>query len=196
MGRTANVNLVFSEVCVAPTKQLSIPRLKLLAILIGTRCLNYVIQQLQLPATDQILLTVSQCVLHWIKSHKPFPIFDMKFRYITTTQNPADLATRGISTQEVINRQLWSHGPSRLSDPATKWDIQHIDDKHFRTDRQTVTGSQIVYETSALTETDSQKEHSDKPGPPFGLSDKNCSSLTRLLRVTAWSFHSKTSEEE
>lgn len=47
VGRTANVNLVFSKGCVAPTKQLGIPRLELLAVLIGTRCLNYVTEQLQ-----------------------------------------------------------------------------------------------------------------------------------------------------
>lgn len=30
-------------------------------------------------------------------------------------------------------------------------------------------GLQIMYETSALTEMDCKKEHSDKPGAPFDL---------------------------
>ena len=71
VGGTANVNLVFSKARVAPTKQLSIPRLELLGVLIGTRCLNYVTQHLQLLVTEQILWTDSQCVLHWLKSCKP-----------------------------------------------------------------------------------------------------------------------------
>ena len=103
VDETSNVNLVFSKARVAPIKQLSIPRLELLAVLIGTRCLNYVTEQLRLPETDRILWTDSQCVLHWMKSRKPLPVFvqnrlkeitshkDIKFRYVTTTQNPADL---------------------------------------------------------------------------------------------------------
>ena len=72
VGGTANVNLAFSSKArVAPTKQLSIPRLELLGVLIGTRCLNYVTQHLQLPVTEQILWTDSQCVLRWLKSRKP-----------------------------------------------------------------------------------------------------------------------------
>ena len=133
VGKTANVNLVFSKARVAPTKQLSIPRLELLAVLIGTRCLNYVTEQLQLQVTDRTLWTDSQCVLHWMKSHKPLPVFvqnrlkeitshkDIKFRYVTTTQNPADLATRGVSTEELVNNQLWWHGPCWLGDQETKW---------------------------------------------------------------------------
>ena len=57
VGRTADVNLVFSKSRVAPTKQLSILRLELLAVVIGTRCLNYVTEQLQLTVTDRVLWT-------------------------------------------------------------------------------------------------------------------------------------------
>ena len=106
VGKTVNVNLVFSKARVTPAKHFSIPRLELLAVIIGTRCLNYVTEQLQLPVADRTLSTDSQCVLHWMKNHKSLPVFvqnrlkeitshkDIKFRYVTTTQNPADLATR------------------------------------------------------------------------------------------------------
>ena len=53
--RKATVNLVFPKGRVAPAKQLSIPRLELLGVLIGRRCLNYVTQQLQLSMVDRIL---------------------------------------------------------------------------------------------------------------------------------------------
>ena len=58
-------------------------------------------------------------------------IEDIKFRYVTTKQNQADLAARGISLEELINNQLWFHGPSWLGDHVTKWpswDFQQIDD--------------------------------------------------------------------
>ena len=68
----ATVNLVFSKARVAPSKELSIPRLELLGVLIGTRCLNYVTRQLQLSLVDRLLWRDSQCVLHWMKTSKPF----------------------------------------------------------------------------------------------------------------------------
>ena len=199
VGKTVNVNLVFSKARFAPTKQLSIPRLELLAVVIGTRCLNYVTEQLQLPVTDRTLWTDSQCVLHWMKRHKPLPVFvqnrlkeikshkDIKFRYVTTTQNPADLATRGVSTEELINNQLWWHGPSWLSDNATKWpswDFQQIDDNTLEQIAKQAVRPQIMYETSALIEMENKREPSEKPVAPFELNETNYSSLTRLLRVS------------
>ena len=153
--------------------------------------------------TDRILWTDSQCVLHWMKSHKPLPVFvqnrlkeitshkDIKFRYVTTTQNPADLATRGVSTEELVNNQLWWHGPSWLGDQETKWpswDFQQVDENTLEKMAKQPAGPQIMYETSALIEMDRKKEHSDKPVAPFELNENNYSSLTRLLRVIAWAL--------
>ena len=203
VGRTANVHLVFSKARVAPTKQLSTPRLGLLAVVIGTRCLNYVTEQLQLTVTDRVLWTDSQCVLHWMNSHKPLPVFvqnrlkeikshkDIKFRYVTTTQNPADLATRGVSAEALIDNQLWWHGPSWLSDDETKWpswDFQQIDDNTLDQMAKQAGSPQIMYETPALIEMENKREHSVKPVAPFELNEKNYSCLTRLLRVTAWAL--------
>ena len=203
VGRTAHVNLVFSKARVAPIKQLSIPRLELLAVVIGTRCLNYVTEQLQLTVTDRVLWTDSQCVLHWMKSHKPLPVFvqnrlkeikshkDIKFRYVTTTQNPADLATRGVSAEALIDNQLWWHGPSWLSDDETKWpswDFQQIDDNTLDQMAKQAGSPQIMYETPVLIEMEHNQEHSVKPVAPFELNEKNYSCLTRLLRVTAWAL--------
>jgi len=105
----ATVNLVFSKAHVAPAKQVSIPRLELLGVLIGTRRLNYVTQQLQLSVVDRFLWTDSQHVLQWMTTCKPLPVFvqnqlgeintshrDIEFDYVSASQNPADLATRGL----------------------------------------------------------------------------------------------------
>ena len=160
-------------------------------------------EQLQLPVTDRILWTDWQCVLHWMKSHKPLPVFvqnrpkertshkDIKFTYVTTTQNPADLATRGVSTEELVNNQLSWHGPSWLGDQKTKWpswDFQQIDKNTLEKMAKQPAGPQIMYETSAPIEMDRKKDHSDKPVAPFELNENNYSSLTRLLRVTAWAL--------
>ena len=93
----ATVNLVFSKACVAPAKQLSIPRLELLGVLIGTRCLSHVTQQLQLSVLNRFLWTDSRCGLHWMTACKPLPVFvqnrlreitshkDIKFDYVSTS---------------------------------------------------------------------------------------------------------------
>ncbi|KAL9989289.1 hypothetical protein ACROYT_G003822 [Oculina patagonica] len=152
-------------------------------------------------ANVNLVFSKARCVLHWMKSHKPLPVFvqnrlkeitshkDIKFRYVTTTQNPADLATRGVSTEELINNQLWWHGPSWLGDQETKWpswDFQQIDENTLQKMAKQPAGPQIMYETSSLNGIDRPKEQPDKPFSPFGLSENNYSSLTRLLRVTAW----------
>ena len=45
-----------------------------------------------------------------------------------------------------------------------------------------------MYETSALTEIGCQIETASAPIAPFKLNEKDYSSLTRLLRVTAWAL--------
>ena len=91
-------------------------------MLIGVRMLNSVEEQLRLPLEKKLLWTDNQSVLHWIMSKKPLTTLarnrvkvitetkDISFRYVVTSQNPADLATRGISAQDLDKCELWGHG--------------------------------------------------------------------------------------
>ena len=131
VNRKAIVNLVIPK-HVAPAKQLSIPRLKVLNVLIGTRCLHYLTQQLQLPVVEGFMWTDAQCVLCWMKTYKPLPVFvqnrlreitssmDFKLDYVSTSQNPADLATRGVPTNKLIRNNLRWHSLSWLTDHPSK----------------------------------------------------------------------------
>jgi len=86
---------------------------------------------------------------------------------------------------------LWWHGPSWLSDQETKWpswDFQQIDENTLEQMAKQPAGPQIMYDTSALIEMNRKKEHSGKPLAPFELNENSYSSLTRLLRVTAWAL--------
>ena len=59
------------------------------------------------------LWTDSQCVLNWIKTKKPLSVFlrnrlteitrekNVEFRYIHTKENPADLPSRGLSSNNL-----------------------------------------------------------------------------------------------
>ena len=123
------VTLVMSKSRVAPTKSITLPKLELMAAVMATRLANFVASSLDnydLSATTH-LWTDSQIVLYWIykqTSSKPFihlrvtEIIESfpptKWSFTPTSENPADLLTRGVSTQQLITSQLWSHGPSWL----------------------------------------------------------------------------------
>ena len=69
------VNLVFSKTRLVPNKQITFPRLELLADLIGARCLKFVEKELKLEISQKHMWIDSQCVLNWINSQKPLRIF-------------------------------------------------------------------------------------------------------------------------
>lgn len=74
-GQRSTTNLVFAKSRLTPLKKMSIPRLELLAVVIGLRCLKFVREQIKLPIYQSYLWTHSQCVLHWINSKKPLSVF-------------------------------------------------------------------------------------------------------------------------
>ena len=67
------MNLVYSKMRLAPldTKgqgknvqnQMTMPRLELLAVVIGVQIINFVTSELKLPITKSMLFTDSKCVL-------------------------------------------------------------------------------------------------------------------------------------
>ena len=121
-------------------KELTIPRLELLAVLIAIRAANFVTKELRLKITDSILWTDSQCVLYWLKTKKPLSVFvenrireikleeDVTFHYVNTLHNPSDYATSGLSVQEIMCSSLWWHGPSWLQEEDTFWPVRNPSD--------------------------------------------------------------------
>ena len=59
-------NLIFSKTRLAPNKEISIPRLELLAAVIGVRCMKFVERELQIEIQQKHMLL--DCVLNWIGS--------------------------------------------------------------------------------------------------------------------------------
>ena len=112
------VNLFFSKTRLVPNKQITIPRLELLADLIGARCLIFVEKELKLEISQKHMWIDSQCVLNWINSQKPLRIFvknrvkeikedkSIQYHYISTKENPEDIACRGKSTSELQGDSL------------------------------------------------------------------------------------------
>ena len=69
------VNLVFSNARNAPKKKLTIPRLELISVLIGTRSLRFVTKAMRLENAEKILWRDFQCVLQWIKNRENTSVF-------------------------------------------------------------------------------------------------------------------------
>lgn len=110
---------------------ITIPRLELLAVLIGSRLLKFVLKFISKNIKTQTLWTDSQIVIDWHRSNKVLPPFiarrieeikknkELMIRHIPTEMNPADVATRPeLKNQE---RKVWLEGPTFLLRDKSTW---------------------------------------------------------------------------
>ena len=123
--------LVMSKSRVAPIKEVSLPRLELLAAAVNARLLKFVVDTLQVKMHRVVCWTDSMVTLHWIRRQnscwKPFvanrvseiqSTWDPEcWQYCASKDNPADLLTRGVTCDHLISSGLWWNGPQWLSLP-------------------------------------------------------------------------------
>ena len=123
--------LVMSRSRVAPIKKVSLPRLELLAAVVNTRLLKFVVDILQIKMHRVVCWTDGMVTLHWIRRQsscwKPFVanrVLEIQatwdpecWNYCASKDNPADLLTRGLTCDNLISSGLWWNGPHWLSLP-------------------------------------------------------------------------------
>ncbi|XP_043498669.1 uncharacterized protein LOC122521972 [Polistes fuscatus] len=134
----ANVSLVCSKTKVAPLKQLTIPRLELSAALLLSTLIKHVYATLNMTITNIHLWTDSQVTLKWIKAH-PSKWKDYVrnrvskiqvltktayWRHVPGNSNPADCASRGITTDHLEEHTLWWTGPPWMTHSEDSWPAQ------------------------------------------------------------------------
>ena len=113
---------------VAPLKQLTLPKLELMAALTGARLSSFIVNTIKLSPSMIHLWTDSQIVLYWLQSEKKLNQFvshrvseilqlttTSAWRYCPTADNPADLLTRGITSTQLQSSLLWCFGPQWLT---------------------------------------------------------------------------------
>ena len=135
--------LVMAKSRLAPLKAITIPRLELSAAVLAVRLDRMIRQEIRLPIKSLTFWTDSTCVLRYIRNkEKRFQTFvanrvtrsleqsqEAQWRYIDTTSNPADEASRGMSVDSLINNLRWTRtrGPRFLRLPHESWPSQPLD---------------------------------------------------------------------
>ncbi len=197
VGSKMQSHLIFSKTRLSPKRKMSIPRLELMAALIGCRCIRFIAKHIGVLIEKKVLFTDSKCVLYWIASKRDLPRFvqnrvreitsesDINFRFIGTLSNPSDLPTRGCSVDELKSNTLWWHGPSFLLLPESEWPVSEIGELDPITiDKIKSESPKILYQATSshfVTGSVQQEVHS-----PFNMNIENFSSLLKLVRITAW----------
>ncbi|XP_045495987.1 uncharacterized protein LOC123694566 [Colias croceus] len=123
------VNVVTSKTKVAPIqKEISIPRMELCAALLAAKLISEVAQVLQVPKDKLFAWSDSTIVLAWLRgepsrwttfvSNRVSEILTVldsdQWNHVATDQNPADCASRGMSSGQLVHYDLWWHGPKSL----------------------------------------------------------------------------------
>ena len=121
------VKLVASKSRVARVKELTLPRLELLAALVLTRLITHVKEALELDVTitNMTCWTDSRVTLFWIKGEerewKHFVqnrvngVPGSRWQHCDGKDNPADIPSRGLSPVELSKCPLWKEGPKWLT---------------------------------------------------------------------------------
>ena len=130
-----SVRIIASKTRVCPLAPLSIPRLELMAAVLGLHLTLSILVALNISIAQARFWSDSMNVLFWIrgkgKQYRPFVANRIgeiqrqsnpeQWQYVETKVNPADLCSRGLSASRLKDSTLWWRGPDFLTKDESEW---------------------------------------------------------------------------
>ena len=142
----SSVKIISSKTKVSPVKTVSLPRLELCAAHLAAKLCSSVqgiLQPMELDISFHAW-TDSTIVLQWLSqlprtwstfvANRVSSIQQVlprsSWKHVRSTDNPADIASRGLTASEIIKNDLWWNGPSWLAEDPNQWPttVFHDDD--------------------------------------------------------------------
>ena len=139
-NKTAHVSLVMAKTKVAPLKKVTVHCLELNGAVLSSKLAVKLLNVLKDVDLELFLWSDSKTALSWIRSHpgghkqyitnRIIKIQEStsitSWRYVPTSTNPADVASRGLYPSELPSCQLWWRGPPWLQYSQDQWPSQDV----------------------------------------------------------------------
>ena len=103
-------------------------------------------------------------------------------KYVRSEENPADVATRGVSVDDLKKDAIWWTGPKwMISDDGPTYNYKTNNEAHSPTVIDAKMNTQL-YEVGLMA--DNRLEKRDT----FAIDEAKFSEINRMVRITAWCF--------
>lgn len=188
----AHCAFVMGKARVAPLKPSTIPRMELTAATMASRMDTVLRKELQMELADSIFWTDSTSVLKYINNRTSrFRTFvanriseiakvsqAQQWRHVNSANNPADMASRGLTIKAFLRKEIWTAGPQFLRQPQEEWPqnpdgLEDISPKDCEVKSISVNAAQVTEED------------------PTTRLIHHFSSWSRLKRAAAWMLRFK-----
>ena len=199
-----NVKLTFvmAKSRVAPLKRPTIPRMELLACVIGARMARYVMDELHLSNQQSVIWSDSTTAIAWITRNNQWGTFvgnrvkeicqltdEMSWRHVPGVNNPADLPSRGCSPSQLAQSKWWE-GPCWLYSEPEIW--ASVD---CNTDEDAIAG-EMKKSVTNVTNTANNTSDQTETYQPWYLRSSNYYRSIRIISWVLWFINNCKSKEK